>query len=485
MRHKNRRGCHSYPDSCEQDERASGSPSHLSVSLHADFPSDGGHWDNDLRRDRRAPPFSCCRRVFVIQRRPDGPDPQDESNELRNMYGLYAARVPFADRAAVVGIGQTAFGFDLPRSEADLAAEAILAACDDAGLPVSAIDGLVRYDVENVRELDVLYGLGVPDLRFYVGTASGGGGLASTVGIAAQAVAAGYADVVVCFRSRKRSKRSSYGAAPIQGGRPWEKAGAQLTGYAQWHHPFGLASPVQEVALIARRHMAVFGSTPEQFGQQAVVQRAHAVNTPEALRREPITLDDWAASRPIAEPLRLLDCSLECDGGVAVIVTSAERAADLRQPAVLVHAAVQGGHPGHYQLLDYFASAPELTPGAELPMARRLWAASDVHPDDVSAAMIFDHFTPAVPLSLEAWGLVAQGEGGPFVAAGQTAWPNGRLPVNTHGGSTSEASIHGFNHWPEAVRQLRGTAVNQVANCESVFICGAVTDPAGAVLLRR
>ncbi len=391
----------------------------------------------------------------------------------------------FADAAAIVGIGQTAFGFDVPRTEADLAAEAIVAACADAGIPVSAIDGLVRYDVENVRELDLLYGLGVPELRFYVGTASGGGGLASTVGLAAQAVASGYADVVVCYRARKRSKRSSYGADPMQGGRPWEKAGTALTGHSQWHHPFGLASPVQEMALIARRHMAVFGTTAEAFGQQAVVQRMHAVTNPNALKRDPITLDDWAASRPIAEPLRLFDCSLECDGAVAVVVTSAARAADLRQPAVFVHAAVQGGHPGHYQLLDYFASAPELRPGGTLPMATRLWASSDVQPDDVSAAMIFDHFTPAVPMSLEAWGFVAQGDGGPFVVEGQTAWPGGRLPVNTHGGSTSEASIHGFNHWPEAVRQLRGTAVNQIDGCESVFVCGAVTDPAGAVILRR
>jgi acetyl-CoA acetyltransferase len=391
----------------------------------------------------------------------------------------------FADRAAIVGIGQTAFGFDLDRTEVDLAGEAIVAACDDAGLSVAAIDGLVRYDVENVRELDVLYGLGVPDLRFFVGTASGGGGLASTVGLAAHAVAAGQADVVLCYRSRKRSKRSSYGNDPMQGGRPWEKAGSTLTGYAQCHHPYGLASPVQEMALITRRHMAVFGSTAEQFGTQAVAQRAHASTNPNALMREPITLDDWAASRPIAEPLRLFDCSLECDGAVAVLVTSVERAADLQQPPVFVHAAVQGGHPGHYQLLDYLSHAPELKPGGLLPMAQRLWVESDVRPDEISAAMIFDHFTPAVPLSLEAWGFVAQGEGGPFVGAGETGWPRGRLPVNTHGGSTSEASIHGFNHWPEAVRQLRGTAANQVVGCESVFVCGAVTDPAGAVILRR
>jgi len=241
---------------------------------------------------------------------------------------------------------------------------------------------------------------------------------------------------------------------------------------------------VQEIALIARRHMSVFGTPAEAFGTQAVVQRDYATTNPNALKREPITLDDWAASRPIAEPLRLLDCSLECDGAVAVLVASAERAADLRQPPAYVHAAVQGTHPGHYQLLDYFRTAPELHRDARLGMADRLWTASEIRPDDVRAAMVFDHFTPAVVLSLEAWGFVRQGEGAAFVLDGQTG-RSGQLPVNTHGGSTSEASIHGFNHWPEAVRQIRGTSANQVENCDSVFVCGAVTDPAGAVILRR
>jgi acetyl-CoA acetyltransferase len=392
---------------------------------------------------------------------------------------------PVTDQAAIVGIGQTEYGFELPRTEVDLAGEAVLAACADAGLGVTDIDGVVRYDVENVRELDLLYGLGVPELRFYTGLPSGGGALASTVAVAALAVASGAADVVLTYRSRKRSKRSSYGAAPMQGGRPWEKAGTRVSGHAQFHHPFGLASPAQEMALIARRHMSVFGTNPEAFGMQAVAQRAHAATNPNALMRDPITLDDWASSRPIAEPLRLLDCSLECDGAVAVLVTSAERAADLRQPAVLVHAAVQGAHPGHYQLLDYFTHAPELQRDASLDMTRRLWARSDIQPRDVNAAMIFDHFTPAVVLSLEAWGFLPQGVGGLFVSDGETRWPDGALPVNTHGGSTSEASIHGFNHWPEAVRQLRGTAVNQIADCQSVFVCGAITDPSGAVVLRR
>src|SRR4051812_1288564 len=227
--------------------------------------------------------------------------------------GADRQRVRIRDQAAIVGIGQTTFGFDLPRTEVDLAAEAVLAACADAGLDVNDIDGVVRYDVENVRELDLLYGLGVPELRFYVGLPSGGGALASTVGVAALAVASGAADVVLTYRSRRRSKRSSYGAAPMQGGRPWEKAGTQLTGYAQFHHPFGLASPAQEMALIAQRWLHVHGESAEVFGKHAVAQRAYAATNPNALMRDPITLDDWAASRMIAEPLHLLDCSLECD----------------------------------------------------------------------------------------------------------------------------------------------------------------------------
>jgi acetyl-CoA acetyltransferase len=391
----------------------------------------------------------------------------------------------FADRSAIVGVGQTAYGVDLERTELDLACEAVLAACADAGIDARDVDGIVRYDVENVREIDLVHALGLPDLTFYAGTASGGGGLASTVAIAALAVASGEATVVCCYRSRKRSKRSSFGTGALQGGRPWEKAGSRLTGHAQYHHLYGLAAPVQEMALIAQRHMAVFGSRAEHFGMQAVAQRAHAMTNPNALKRDPMTLDDWRASRPIAEPLRLFDCSLECDGAVAVLVTSAERARDLRQPPAYVHAAVQGMHPGHYQLPDYLARAPELTPGATLPMATRLWSRSDIQPGDIRAAMVFDHFTPAVVLTLEAWQFVGQGDGGPFVESGGTRWPGGGLPTNTHGGSTSEASIHGFNHWPEAVRQIRGTAANQVDDCTSVFVCGAVTDPAGAVVLRR
>jgi acetyl-CoA acetyltransferase len=391
------------------------------------------------------------------------------------------------NQAAIVGIGQTEFAKLLDRTETDLACEAILRAADDAGIDPRQIDGIARYDLEPATEVEVIYTLGIPHLRFYTGTASGGGGLASVVGMAALAVAGGAADTVVAYRSRKRSKVASFGPAKGMTGRPWEQAGTRLTGRSQYHHPYGVAAPVQEVALIARRHMHAFGTKAEHFGMQAVVQRFHAGSNPAAMYRTPITLEDWANSRMISDPIHLLDCSLENDGAVALIVTSAERAKDLRQPPVYIMSFAQGEHPGHYGLADYFRYTGVFggrdTGGTFI--GRTLFDRAGVTPADVDAAMIFDHFTPAVLMSLEQYGFCPIGDGGPFVEAGETRWPSGKIPVNTHGGSTSESSIHGFNHYPEAVRQLRGTAYNQVSNCEIVFVCGAITDPAGAVLLRR
>jgi acetyl-CoA acetyltransferase len=392
----------------------------------------------------------------------------------------------FRDRAAIVGIGETAFTRHGDRSELDLAAEAIVAACDDAGIALEDVDGLVRYHVEQVDEVALFATLGIRP-RWYALTPSGGGGLASTIALASLAVASGAANVVVTWRSRRRSPRGSYGSDPLQGGRPWAKMGSDVGGPAQFHHPFGLASPAQEMALIARRHMHVFGTLAEHFGMQAVVQRGHAARNPRAILREPITLDDWRASRVVADPLRVVDCSLECDGAVALVVVAVERAADCRHRPVLVRAAAMGEAPIHTQLADFFrlTCAYGGHRGGAVAVGERLFAEAGIGPEEVDCAMIFDHFTPAVVMSLEQYGFCPLGEGGPFVASGATRWPDGRLPVNTHGGSNGEAFIHGFNHLSEAVRQLRGTAVNQVPDCEIVFVCGSITDPSGAMILRR
>ena len=387
--------------------------------------------------------------------------------------------------AAVSGIGQTRYAKNMGRTELDLACEAIRAACADAGVDVSVVDGIVSYHVEQVAEIDLMYALGIPELRYMARTPSGGGGGASILGLAALAVDQGAAECVVAFRARNRSKAASYGSDPNQGGRPWAKAGDRLHDSRQWHHPFGVAAPAHEFALIASRHMHVYGTRPEHFGMQAVAQRFHASRNPDSIMRDEITLDDWRASRPIAEPIRLFDCSLENDGAAAVLVTTAARARDLAQPVVRVLSQVQYGAPIHVDLGNFFATTAafgERDAGA-VTASPRLFGEAGVRPDDVDVALIVEPFTVAVPLALEQYGFCARGEAGPFIESGATRWPDGSLPVNTHGGSNGEAFIHGVNHLPEAVRQLRGTAVNQVADAEVAFICGAVSDPSGAVLL--
>jgi acetyl-CoA acetyltransferase len=387
--------------------------------------------------------------------------------------------------AAVAGIGQTTFAKNMGRTELDLACEAIRAACDDAGLDVAAIDGIVSYHIEQVAEVDLVTALGLPDVRLMARTPSGGGGAASILGLAALAVDQGTCDAAIAFRARNRSKSASYGADPNQGGRPWAKTGARLRDARQWHHPFGVAAPAHEFALIASRHMHVYGTRAEHFGMQAVAQRFHASRNRDAIMRTEVTLDDWHASRPIAEPIRLFDCSLENDGAVAVLVTSLARARDLRQPAVRVLSQVQYGAPIHVQLDDFFATTAAFgeRDGGAVTAAHRLFGAAGVSPADVDVAMIVDPFTVAVPLALEQYGFCERGAGGPFIESGATRWPDGALPVNTHGGSNGEAFVHGVNHLPEAVRQLRGTACNQVVGAEVAFVCGAISDPSGAVVL--
>ncbi len=168
-----------------------------------------------------------------------------------------------------------------------------------------------------------------------------------------------------------------------------------------------------------------------------------------------------------------------------MLVTSLERARDLAQPAVPVLAQVQYGAPIHMDLAGFFATTPAFgeRDGGAVTAGRRLFGIAGVRPADVDVAMIVEPFTMAVPLALEQYGFCGIGEGGPFIASGATRWPDGALPVNTHGGSNGEAFVHGVNHLPEAVRQLRGTATNPVAGAELAFVCGAISDPSGAVLL--
>jgi len=385
-------------------------------------------------------------------------------------------------RAAIVGIGQTAFAKQIGITEAEVACRAIAAALDDAGLAPRDVDGLCLYDIESNGVAEVAAMLGLRGVRFFSTHSHGGGSYCAVVTSAAAAITAGHATTVLAFRARNRGRRSSAGQGMMDGGRPWEKIAPRIEGMYQWQVPFGVAAPAHEMALIARRHMLDYGTTDDHLGEVACAIRSHAVRNPNALMRTPMTLEDHHASRWVAEPLRLLDCCIETDGGAAIVLTSADRARDCPRPPAWVHASVQCMGPAHHHPHDWFGFDRRrwMTAAAE-----RLWGLAGARPDDVDAVMLYDHFTPMVLLALEDWGFCAEGDSGAFVEGGTIRGPTGRLPVNTHGGQLSEAFIHGFNNWNEAVRQLRGTSTCQVPDAELVLVAAASSDPYGAVLLSR
>jgi acetyl-CoA acetyltransferase len=387
------------------------------------------------------------------------------------------------DRAAVVGIGQTKFSKGLGMSEYEMAVEAIFAACEDAGISPREIDGLVRYDMEQTDEEQLLAVLGNPLLRFFAGTGWGGGGSASVLVVAASAIAAGMAETVLVFRSRARGKYSSYGKDPKQGGRYWEKLATSLPGLNQWHVPQGLVSAFQEMAMISMRHRIDYGTTDDQYADVAIAFREHAMRNPNAVMRAPMTREDHHASRMVSDPLRLYDCNIETDGAVALIVTSVERARDLRQPPAVILAGAMAAGSHHIRLSTLFERPWE--EDSPVRVARQLYAMAGVQPSEIKAAFLYDFFTSLVIIALEQYGFAPRGEGGPFVENGGLSFRGGRLPCNTNGGQLSEAFIHGFNNTSEAVRQIRGTSTAQVDGCDLVLVAGGNTDPTGAVILRR
>jgi acetyl-CoA acetyltransferase len=387
------------------------------------------------------------------------------------------------DRAAIVGIGQTPFGKALGRSEYDMALEAILAACADAGISPRAIDATVRYDMETTDEEMLLAALGNPRLRFFASTAWGGGGAASVLVVAAAAITAGLADTVLVYRSRARGKQSVFGRGKYLGGRYWERLETELPGLNGWHVPHGLVSAFQEMAMIAMRHRIEYGTTDDQYAEVAVAFRGHAVRNPAAVMHTPMTIAEHHASRLVSDPLRLYDCCIETDGAVALLLTSVERARDCRQPPVIIRGGAMAGGSHHIRLSTFYERT-RADDGAPR-VATQLWEMAGVGPADIDVAFFYDFFTPLVIMALEDYGFAPPGEGGPFVEGGGLAWPDGRLVCNTNGGQLSEAFIHGFNNTTEAVRQLRGTSTSQVADCELVFVAGGNTDPSGAVVLGR
>jgi acetyl-CoA acetyltransferase len=380
--------------------------------------------------------------------------------------------------AAIAGIGATEFSKDSGRSELRLAVEAVRAATDDAGLKATDVSGLVTFTMDSNAEVAVARELGISELTFFSQIGYGGGAACATVHQAAMAVATGAADVVVCYRALNERSGRRFGQVAVGATTMLTSSGIDNG----WHYPMGLSTPAATVAMMARRYMHVYGATSADFGAVTVADRRHAAVNPHAwFYGKPITLADHQASRWIAEPLRLLDCCQESDGAVAIVVTSLERARDLRHEPAAILGAAQGAGCDQFTMTSYYRD--DMTGLPEMGVvAGQLWRQSGIGPDDVRTAVLYDHFTAYVLMQLEELGFCPRGEARNFIADGAIEM-GGRLPLNTHGGQLGEAYIHGMNGIAEAVRQVRGSSVNQVPGDGPVLVTAGTGVPTSGLVL--
>jgi len=382
-------------------------------------------------------------------------------------------------KAAIVGIGATEFSKNSGRSELRLAVEAITAALEDAGIDRAEVDGLSTYTMDNNPEIEVFRNIGGRQLKFFSRIHYGGGAACAPIMQAAMAVATGVAEVVVCYRAMNERSQYRFGT----GYTPPPVPNAESAHYG-YYVPFGLISPASWVAMSARRYMYETGATSEDFGRVSVACRKHAATNPNAwFYQQPITLEEHQASRWIVEPLHLLDCCQESDGAVAIVVTSAARAAKLKQPPAIIRAAAQGAADDQQMMTSYYR--PDISRLSEMDLvAEQLYAQAQMGPDDIRTAILYDHFSPFVLPQLEAFGFAGRGQARHFIA-NEGIELGGRLPVNTNGGQLGEAYIHGMNGIAEAVRQVRGTSVNQVAGPGHVLVTAGTGVPTSGLILSQ
>ena len=388
------------------------------------------------------------------------------------------------DRCCIVGVGATAYGKRgefYERGQIEQIREALEAALAESGLDRREIDGFASYSVDANDPSLLAPALGIPAVDFSnLVFGGGGGGTCAAVANAAAAIVAGLARVVMVYKVITQPPHQRFGAA-------YGSAAVASDPLSDFHRPFGLVSPAQFFALLFRRHMERYGTTTRHLAEVAVQTREHARRNPKALRRDPLTIEQHQASRPIAEPFRLFDCCQENDGGAVVLVTSAERARDLCQKPVYILGAAQGGVALWGQGLTSQNQPDELyTTAGHGHLARRLYERAGVAPKDVDVALLYDHFSGMVLLQLEDYGFCAPGESGPFAADGGLSFRGGRLPVNTHGGNLSEVYLLGMTHVIEGVRQLRGESTSQVEGAEIALVTAGPSNlPSSSLLLRR
>jgi acetyl-CoA acetyltransferase len=369
------------------------------------------------------------------------------------------------DKAAIVGIGETRYykRGGAPVSEFRLACEAIMKAAEDAGIAVTDIDGLASYANDRNEPIRLAAALGLPQLRLSnIFWSGGGGGVAGAIGNAAAAIAAGYANYVCVFRSLAQGQFGRFGAAPTP---------KTVTGNAMYSLPYGMGTAAQMIALRTRRFMYEYNVKQDALAAVSLASYHHAQFNPRAVMYgRPLSREQYENSRWIVEPFKLYDCCMENDGAAAVIMTSAERARDLKHKPAYVMAAAQGA--GHRQGAGV-ENATDYGTSNFKTLAPRLFEMAGIGPRDVDVVQSYENFTGAVVMALVEHGFCAPEQTNEFFRFENLTWPDGKLPINTSGGNLAECYTHGMELINEAARQVRGDSTCQVRDCKiSMVVAG-------------
>lgn len=381
------------------------------------------------------------------------------------------------DKAAIVGVANTEFSKNSGRSELQLSAEAIAAALDDAGLKPSDVDGMTTFTMDTTDEIEVARAVGIGDLKFYSRVPHGGGAATGLIHQAVMAVATGMAETVVCYRGLN--------------GRSGHRFSSGVSGdittsdsiHWGWYMPYGLLTPASWVAMFTQRYMHITNCTKDSLFEVAYTTRQHASTNPASLfYGQPFDRAEYDAQKSIVDPFQLYDCCLESDGASAVVITTTERAKDLKQPGVVIKGVGQAAAADMEVMTSFYRDEIAAIPSMDIA-AKQAYEQSGLTADDIDAAIIYDAFSPIVLWQLESWGFCKPGEAHDFVMDGSLRL-DGRLPTNTHGGQLSEAYIHGVNGIVEATRLVRGTSVNQPKKTiNHALVTAGVGVPTGGAIL--
>lgn len=380
-------------------------------------------------------------------------------------------------KVAIAGIGETTYykHGQSPDAEFKLALQAIIAACRDAGIDPKEVDGFASYGNDRSEAVRLAAALGIKELRFSnMHWGGGGGGVAASVGNAAAAVHSGMANCVIAFRSLAQGQFARYGRG---------SAAAAAMGDDAFLFPYGLMSPAQRFAMKITRFMTEHGIRHEALRSIAMASYRHAQNNPSAVMYgRPLTEEKYDASRWIVEPFhRLFDCCQENDGAGAVLVVPADRAKDLPHKPTYLLGTAQGGH---HRSAAPVHNAPDYASAHFPTVAKNMWAMAKLGPQDVDVVQAYENFTGGVLLSLVEHGFVDPAKANEFLVLENLLAPAGRMPMNTSGGNLAECYMHGLEMVNEAVRQLRGTANNQVAGANVVAVLGGpMVTPVSSLVL--